>query len=127
MHHQVLKAVFLFLVSVVGGFVTASVHMIAIQLSLPPTDLAYGQSLLSIWDDPFVRTIAVPVALFSGILVSPVLYFCLRRRRLSVALPIVFGSVLGTVALLTPFSHLLGWFCGYAALVVSCIICARIP
>lgn len=114
------------LVGVTGAFVTAFVFMAVIGASLPPTDLAYGQSVFTILNDPFVLAIASPVAFFSGLLASPLLFYSLRRRRLAVALPLVFASVLATVALLTPISQLLGWFGSYAALVASTVVCARI-
>ena len=126
MHNRTHSYGFFLVVSIIGAFVTASAYMVGLQVSLPPTDLAYGQSLWKIWDDPFVRAVAGPVAFLSGLVASPLLYFCLRRRRLSVALPIVFVSVLATVTPLTALSPLAGWFGSYAALVVSCIVCSRI-
>ena len=98
MRHQVIKAVFLVLVSMAGAFAAASIFLIAIQLSLPPSDEAYGQGIFKTLGDPFVAAIATPVALVSAALATPLLYFCLRHRRLTVALPIVFGSVLAAVA-----------------------------
>jgi len=118
-------AVFM-LVGFIGAFVTAFAFIAIIQLTLPPTDGAYGQGIFGTLRDPFVRAIATPVALVSGALASPLLYFCLRRRRLAVALPIVFGSVLVAVAITTPLDQLFGLFSAFAALVVSCIVCARI-
>jgi hypothetical protein len=112
--------------SIVGAFVTAFPFIVVIRLSLPPTDLAYGHGIFSALSDPFVGTIAGPVAFVSGLVASPLLYFCLRRRRLTVALPIVFVSVLATVALMTPLSQSLGWFGSYVALVISCVVCSRI-
>jgi hypothetical protein len=118
-------AVFL-LVGFIGGFVTAFTFIAVIQLTLPPSDGAYGQGIFKTLRDPFVIAIATPAALVSGALATPLLYFCLRHRRLTVALPIVFGSVLIAVSTATPFSRLLGLFSGFAALLASCIICARI-
>ena len=111
----------------VGAFVTAFTFIAIMQLTLPPTDRAYGQGILTTVRDPFVRAIATPVALVSGAIASPLLYFCLRRRRLIVALPIVFGSVFIVVAITTPLSPLLGLFSAFVALVISCIVCARVP
>jgi hypothetical protein len=119
-------AVFLF-VGFIGAFVTAFTFIAVIQLTLPPTDEAYGQSIFGTLRNPFVRAIATPVALVSGALASPLLYFCLRHRRLVVALPIVFGSVVVAVAVTTPLDQLFGLFSAFVALVVSCIVCARIP
>jgi hypothetical protein len=118
-------AVFL-LVGFVGAFVTAFTFIAVIQLTLPPTDGMYGQGTFTTLHDPFVRAVAMPVALVSGSLATPLLYFCLRHRRLTVALPIVFGSVLVAVAVTTPLSTLLGLLSGFAALFVSCVVCARI-
>ena len=113
------------LIGVVGAFVTALAFIATIQFTLPPTDGAYGQSILTTLGDPFVRTIATPVPLVSGLLASPVLFFSLRRRRLAVALPIVFSSVILAVAVTTPLSHLLGLVSAFVALVLSCVLCAR--
>ena len=118
-------AVFL-LAGFFGAFVTAFAFIAVIQFTLPPTDAAYGQGIFTTLRDPFVRAIALPVILVLGALATPLLYFCLRRRRITVALPIVFGSVLVAVAATTPLSPLLGLLSGFVALVVSCIVCARI-
>jgi len=118
-------AVFLF-AGFGGAFFTAFAFIAIIQFTLPPTDAAYGQSIFTTLRDPFVCAIGLPVALVSGAVATPLLYFCLRHRRITVALPIVFGSVLVAVAVTTPLSHLLGLLSGFAALVVSCIVCARI-
>jgi hypothetical protein len=118
-------AVFL-LAGFLGAFVIAFAFIAVIQFTLPPTDTAYGQGIITTLRDPFVRAIAVPVALLAGALASPLLYLCLRRRRLAVALPIVFGSVLTVLVIVTPSSHLLGLAGAFAALVVSCIVCSRI-
>jgi hypothetical protein len=114
------------LVSMFGAFLTAAVFVIVIQLSLPPTDLAYHQGISKTFSDPFVRDIASFVAFWCGLLASPLLFFCLRQRKLAVALPIIFGSVLVAVSISTPISPLLGLFCAVAALVGSCIICTQI-
>lgn len=125
MHNRTHSYGVLLLVSIAGAFITALAFIVVAQLSLPPSDLACGQSIAATLGDPFVRTIAGPVAFASGLLASPLLYFCLRRRRLAVTLPMVFGSVLTTVALITPFSRSLGFFSAYAALIISCIVCTR--
>lgn len=109
-----------------GAFLTAFTFIAVIQFTLPPTDDAYGQGVFTTLSDPFVRMIAMPAALVAGAIAAPLLYFCLRHRRLAVALPIVFGSVLVAVVVTTPLSQLFGLFSSFAALVVSCIVCAQI-
>ncbi|KAF0176823.1 MAG: hypothetical protein FD161_2767 [Limisphaerales bacterium] len=113
-------------VGFIGAFITAFTFIAVIQLTLPPNDKAYGQGISKTLSDPFVTAIAAPVVLVSGALATPLLYFCLRHRRLAVALPIVFGSVLVTVAITTPLSQLFGLFSAFVALVVSCIVCTQI-
>lgn len=110
----------------VGAFLTALIFLVVLQLTLPPADEAYGQSVFSTLADPIVIAIATPVALAAGALATPLLYFCLRDRRLSISLPIVFGSVLVAVIVTTPLSPLLGLFSSIAALIISCIVCTRI-
>lgn len=114
------------LVALFGAFVSAFVFIAVIQLTLPSNDEAYGQSVLRTLADPFVTGIATPVALLAGVLATPLLYFSLRRRRLAVALPIVFGTVLVAVVIATPIDQLLGLFSSFAALVISSIVCSRI-
>ena len=118
-------AVFL-LVGFVGAAVTAFTFIAVIQYTLPTTDGAYGQGVFATLRDPFVRTVAMLIVLTSGTLATPLLYFCLRHRRLTVSLPIVVGSVLFAVIVATPLSHLLGLLSSFVALVVSSIACARI-
>ena len=114
------------LVGMFGAFVTAFIFILVLHLTLPPDDLAYGQTILTFLSDPLVWVVATPIAWVSGLLASPLLFFCLRRQRLTRILPIVFGAVLTAVGLTTPFSPRLGLFCAYAALAGSCFLCSRI-
>ena len=117
---------FFLLVSMFGAFLTAAVFIIVLQLSLPPTDLAYHEGISKTFRDPFVLNIASFVAFWSGLLASPLLFFCLRRRKQSVALPVIFISVLIAVAIFTPVSPLLGFISAIVALIGSCIVCTQI-
>lgn len=69
-------------VSVVSAYLCAVVYIITLQLSLPRTDRAYGQSLFLTFFDPFVLIVANTGALVGGLLVFPVALFCLRSRDL---------------------------------------------
>jgi hypothetical protein len=117
------------LISMAGAFFTAFVFVIALSLSLPPTDQAYHQGLATTFADPFVISIGSFGAFVSGLLVSPVLYFCLRGKRLSFVLPIVFGSTLASVVIFTPLSVPLGLFGSLAVSIASSVSChfIRIP
>jgi len=46
------------LLSFLSAYLCAAVFVISLQLSLPRTDLAYGQSLTQTFSDPFVLTVA---------------------------------------------------------------------
>jgi hypothetical protein len=118
---------FFLLVSMMGAFITAFTFIAAIYFSLPSTDLAYGQGFLNMLRDPFVLTIAVPVAVVSGLLASPLLFFGLRQKRLSVALPILFISVLTSVGVLTPFSALAGLVGTFFVSIGSVVACMMLP
>ena len=118
-------AVFL-AVGLAGAFLTAMFFIAVIYFALPPSDEAHGQGFFTTLADPFVLTIAAPIATVAGLLASTILFFCLRRRRLTVALPIVLIAVLAMIAVITPLNQLLGLFSGFAALIVSSITCSRI-
>lgn len=115
------------LLSIGGGFITAATYIWATSFSVSSADLAYHQSLVEIFSDPFVFMIAVPAGTVAGVLVSPFAYFFLRGRRLSVAFPIILVLTVATVALATPRFGLLGIPAGLAAVIGSCVLCARIP
>jgi hypothetical protein len=114
------------LLTIAGALITAFVFVVTIYLSLPPTDSAYHQGMANTFADPFVLTVALFWALVSGLLVSPVLYFCLRRRRLALALPIVLSSTLITVVILTPVSAIFGLLGALVVTLASSVICGFI-
>jgi len=99
--------------------------IIVIQLSLPPTDMAYGQNIFSRLSDPFVLSIALPIIVTSGLFASLVMFFFLQHHRLIIVLPIVFTSALVAVVLTTPLSQMLGLFSALDALVISSFLCSR--
>ncbi len=107
------------LISFVGSYLTALVFVVVLNKSLPPSDLAYGQSISQTLSDPFVRMVFIEGALISGIITFPAAYFCLRERNLRVAVPIVFGSVLLSTAVLTPLAGPVAWLGSYIVLLAS--------
>ena len=111
------------------GFVSSTMALVVLQLSLPPTDGAYGQPLSSIWSDPFVRMIAVPASFIGAgiwfLLSLPTLW----NTRLSHSIPLVFivtvlaAGISGPLGPLSPVSAL-------AAAVGAMLIChwkMRVP
>ena len=118
--------VFFMILGLVGAFLTATAFIAVIYLTLPPSDQAHGRGFLTTLGDPFVLTIATSIAFAAGLLASPILFFSLRHRRLAVALPIVFAAVLTATAVTTPIDQRLGLFSGFAALIVSSIVCSHL-
>jgi membrane associated rhomboid family serine protease len=68
--------------------------------TLPPTDEAYGMSVWELWNDPFVRLVAVPVALSGAAIGFLASLLLLWRTALSKSIPLVF-TVTVVVAALT--------------------------
>jgi len=74
--------VLVLLLSVLSAYLCAAAFLVTLQLSLPRTDLAYGQPLSRAFSDPFVPAVAAPVATVAGLIAFPVALVCLRRRHL---------------------------------------------
>src|ERR1700730_7973542 len=71
------------LLSVLSAYLCAAAFIISQQLSLPRTDLAYGQSLSKTFSDPFVLAVAATGATLDGLITFLVALFCLRNRDLA--------------------------------------------
>jgi hypothetical protein len=93
--------------SLLCAFTAATASLIGLQLSLPPSDLAYGQPLTSVWADPFVRIVATQMALIGAAIGFVLAVWTLWNTRLLVSLPLVFLStvlVSGVFGGMGPFS-----------------------
>ncbi len=110
-------------ISLAGSYLTAFVFVVVLKASLPPTDLAYGQSVFQIFSDPFVEVIFTQGALVSGLVTFPVAYFCLRERNLRAAVPIVFGSVWFGTGIFTALAGPAGLLVSYLILLASLLFC----
>jgi hypothetical protein len=103
--HFIQVALFVFAAS----FLSAMLYVVVLQLTIPPSDSAYGQSLRETFDDPFVRSIATTGAAVFALVVLPFALFCLRDNWLRNGL-ISAGVVLVFIAIVTPFSPFFGAF-----------------
>ena len=90
----------LFAASMGGAFLFAITYVVVFTLFLPSNALAFG---LAAVEDP--------------------LFFALRDRNLRHCLPIVYGTVLLEIAIVTPFSASLGFLGSFVALIVSVAAC----
>lgn len=93
------RALALALAASVCGGITMGVSLVAQQVSLPPSDGAYGLPWWSALDDPFVRAVAVPVAVICAGLGWITSLFTLMRTRLRATVPIVTAAAVVTAAL----------------------------
>jgi hypothetical protein len=91
--------------------------------SLPPSDGAYGQPLLSIFWDPFVMGGIFLNAGISGLIAIPLAYYLLRNRRILTCGIFAFLVVGLEVVLVTPWLGPVGWFGAYLALVAALMFC----
>jgi hypothetical protein len=106
-----------------ASYLSAMLYVVVLQLTLPPSDLAYGQSLRQTFDDPFVRSIALTGATIFALIVLPFALFCLRDNWVRNGL-ISVGVVLAFIAAVTPFSRFLGAF-GSPALAIAVLLFLR--
>lgn len=93
--------------SLLCAFTAATASLVGLQLSSPPSDLAYGQRLTSVWADPFVRIVATQMALIGAAIGFVLAAWMLWNTRLLVSLPLVFVStalVSGLFGGMGPFS-----------------------
>ena len=107
-------------ISLILSFVFAVTWVVIMTLTLPVTDLAYGQS-------PFEDSIVLPImsmfAVISAILVWP--FYVVLGWRLP---PLKVGTVVGIatfsyIFIVTPFIAPLGWLGSYVVLLIALIIC----
>ncbi len=79
----------IFLISLLGSLITAGGYVLSIYLRLDPSDGAYQIGFHNLLLDPFVLTIALTVAIPTGLIASPILYFLLRRKNLKIVYPTI--------------------------------------
>lgn len=117
------KLSLLIFISFFGSFIFGALFVSSIYFSLPSSDTAYGQGLITTFKDPFVFTIAITYILSTGLLFSPIIYFCLRAKNLKSALPIIFGTGIIWIVAITPFSArggLIGFYVIYLFTLLYC-------
>jgi hypothetical protein len=73
------------------AFAYAVVLVIVLNVTLPPTDGAYGSILIL---DPFVFTVMVPVGAIAGGLIYPFVLLVLRTRSWKKGISIISAMVL---------------------------------
>src|SRR5262245_19613418 len=94
--------------SVLSAYLCAAALVFAEQLSLTPSDLAYGQPISAAFTDPFVVMTAGTVASIVGLAIFPVALFCLWKRDLMRCGLFVVGLTLVFIIGATPLSPRVG-------------------
>jgi hypothetical protein len=114
-------------ISFFGASTTALTFVVALFFKLPPNDEAKKQGLLLTLCDPFVFTTAGFVALVLGVVISPILFYSLRKKRLRIALPIVLLSPPLATILFMPLSNIAAFVASCFALIAAIGLCQEFP
>ena len=105
-----------------AAFGCAFVFVAMLELSLPPTDAAYGKGL-AIFVDPFVICGMIFYATIAALIAFPIARFCLKGRRLLTCSLFVVGIVLAEVVVVTPFWGWGGFVGSFPALIGALLFC----
>lgn len=104
------------LLSVLSANICAATFVGVLYYRLPPTDGAYGQGFVLTMLDPFVLSLAVPVATVIGCALTPVAMVCLRGRHLLRCGLLVLGM---TIAELVAVGSISLWYAFWASPLVT--------
>jgi hypothetical protein len=116
-----MKKTFIYLgVSITLAFVFATAYVIVMTITLPKTDLAYGQRP---FQDPLVLPIMALVAVVSGLVGWPLFAFLGRHSR-----PAEVAIITGVITLLfilvaTPFQSRIGFVGSYIVCLGALVYC----
>ena len=87
--------------TVLSSYLCAAAYVVVTFLSLPSNDEAYRQPLALI--DPFVMTVAIPIATVIAIVIFPIALLSLWRRNALRCTVLVLGVSLLSILCLTPY------------------------
>src|SRR5262249_15670123 len=101
--------------------ICAVAFILTLQVTLPPSDLAYGGSIDSVFQAATLWGL-IGGSIF-GLISFPFAYFAVRNLRLGSTALFCYGIVMAEILIVTPFANWLGAFCSFPALGVALIIC----
>ena len=107
-------------ISVGSSFVFAVTWVIIMTLTLPRSDMAYGQAP---FQDPLVFPIMSIIALISGLLMWPFYTYLGWRVPPAKAAGAAGTATLAFIVLATPFNAGVGWLGSYIALLIGLDVC----
>lgn len=110
-----------FAITVLSSYLCAAAYVLATLMSLPPSDTAYHSPLALL--DPFVWTVAIPVATVIAVIVFPFALFSLWHRDVLRCGVFVLGATLLTILCVTPFLSVLAIPVSGSVTIVALLFC----
>ena len=104
------------------SFMFATSWVIVMTMSLPRTDMAFGEMP---FQDPLIFPIMSVFASIAAILVFPFTYFALRNRRLPRATGILMAVVFAEIAIVTPLDAGLGFIGSFVAYSIGLVLAVK--
>lgn len=118
-----MKKTFTYLgISLALSFAFAVEYVIVTTLTLPSSDLAYGQALFA---DPFVFTGMSVIAGISGMVAWPLFAMLGRNAPTATVVKVAGISTLAFIAIVTPFQPFIGWLGSYCVCLGALIYCSQ--
>jgi len=108
--------------SIVGALYCAILFVVFLVARMTKNDDVLNLPIVILFD-PFVWTLAVPIAVLSGLAVFPVVYFCVYNRNFDACAMFILGVTLAEIAVVTLFWRHYGWFGAYVALIAASLFC----
>ena len=110
------EKVFIIGVGAFGGAALAALcGILTLKLTLPASDLAHDGPWWGLFVDPFVLTVAIPLAILGGVVAFAYGLFALWKTDLRKSVPVVVAVGVGSVALTAPVLSGLSGFVGIVA------------
>ncbi len=116
------RIVVIVLFSLASAWLCALAFVAALNVSLPPTDSGYHQTLTQSLQDPAIWFSVTVNAWLFGIVAIPMVWFASIGKPLFRTLATILGAVLTEILLVTPFFQYWGYFLAPVALLLACAV-----
>ena len=111
--------------TILSSYVCAAAFVLAMIISVPPFDSAYHEPLVLL--DPFVWTVAAPVATLIGLILFPIALFSLWHRNATRCGLLTLGVTLLAIFIATPVLFLFAVPVAALVAVTSLLFCRYVP
>jgi hypothetical protein len=129
---RALAVVLIAVLSILGSWACALVHLYVLHVALPPTDLGARQSFEETLRDPFVWSVLSVMAAIHAVLVFPVGLWLLRGLRVLPTFTLVLVlTIVGNSAVMV-LAKIIGWprvslVSGYVIAIAALVACRQLP